>query len=374
MYARDSAYARELAGFRGTPVTELARALIEAGRPVEICTLAPGLGAPVTLEGPMLKMTLLPRRSPARHFVKDLYLDERRQIEAVLKRSDAEIIHAHWTYEFAWAASSDPRPLVVTAHDAPLTIFRHQPDAYRAVRVLVAIIVRSKIRNLTAVSPYLRSSWRREMLYKDPIEVIPNMVRMPRPEDVPSEVGDSQVILDVTNSGRLKNVSTLMAAMKTVRKTHSGAVLRLVGPELTDDSDLARRAEELGVRDVTEFIGEVPFDQLSREYRAASVFAHPSREESFGLAPAEAMAHGLPVIGGEGAGAVPWLLDWGKAGRLTDAKSATSLATDLESLLAAPEARANLGAAGRTRVASEFSPDKIVARWLEKYEQLRSAR
>jgi L-malate glycosyltransferase len=374
MFTQDAAYAREFDGSRGTPVSELARALIGAGRPVEICTLTPGLDGPVIFEGPMLKMIVLPRRSRARHLVKDLYLDERRKIKAVLKRSAAEIIHAHWTYEFAWAASSDPRPLIVTAHDAPLTVFRHQPDAYRAVRAFVAIIVRSKLRTLTAVSPYLRARWRQEMLYRDAIEVIPNMVRTPS-DRTSLRDGNSRVILDVTNSGRLKNVSTLLTAMRIVRKNHSGAVLRLIGPGLTDDSQLARRAEEIGVGDVTEFIGEVPFDQLSNEYRAATVFAHPSREESFGLALAEAMANGLPVIGGKNAGAVPWLLDWGKAGRLTDAGSPTSLAADLESLLTAPQARAALGAAGRARVASEFSPEKVVPRWLERYdEQLRSAR
>jgi glycosyltransferase involved in cell wall biosynthesis len=374
MFPQDAAYARDFDGSRGTPVTELARALIEAGRPVEICTLTPGLDGPVTFEGPMLKMTVLPRRSRARHVVKDLYRAERRQIEAVLKRSDAEVIHAHWTYEFAWAASTDRRPLIVTAHDSPLTVLRHQPDAYRAVRALVAIIVRSKLGTLTAVSPYLRLRWQREMLYRGPIEVIPNMVRTPADQSSPRD-DNSTVILDVTNSGRLKNVSTLLAAMKTVRKNHPGAVLRLIGPGLTDDSDLARRAVEIGVRDVTEFIGEVPFDRLSSEYRTAAVFAHPSREESFGLALAEAMANGLPVIGGRDSGAVPWLLDEGRAGRLTDVTLGALLATEVESMLAAPEARAELGEAGRVRVASEFSPDKIVARWLEKYdEQLRSAR
>jgi glycosyltransferase involved in cell wall biosynthesis len=322
----------------------------------------------------MLKMTVLPRRSRARHVVKDLYRAERRQMEAVLKRSDAEVIHAHWTYEFAWAASTDKRPLIVTAHDSPLTVLRYQPDAYRAVRALVAIIVRPKLGTLTAVSPYLRLRWQREMLYRGAIEVIPNMVRTPTDQTSPRD-DNSSVILDVTNSGRLKNVSTLLAAMKTVRKNHPDAVLRLIGPGLTDDSDLARRAEEIGVRDVTEFIGEVPFDRLSSEYRAAAVFAHPSREESFGLALAEAMVNGLPVIGGRDSGAVPWLLDGGRAGRLTDMTSGALLATEVESMLAAPEGRAELGEAGRVRVASEFSPEKVVARWLEKYdEQLRLAR
>jgi glycosyltransferase involved in cell wall biosynthesis len=35
---------------------------------------------------------------------------------------------------------------------------------------------------------------------------------------------------------------------------------------------------------------------LEREYRRASVFALPSTRESYGMAVAEAMAHGLPVI------------------------------------------------------------------------------
>lgn len=56
------------------------------------------------------------------------------------------------------------------------------------------------------------------------------------------------------------------------------------------------RAAELGLSEQIRVLGSLPDGEPERLYRAADVFAFPSRSEGFGLAALEALASGLPVV------------------------------------------------------------------------------
>jgi glycosyltransferase involved in cell wall biosynthesis len=66
------------------------------------------------------------------------------------------------------------------------------------------------------------------------------------------------------------------------------------------DADIARH--NLGKR--VELLGALPQERMSELYAGADVFVLASRFEGYGMAYAEAIAHGLPVIGTTG-GAIP---------------------------------------------------------------------
>jgi glycosyltransferase involved in cell wall biosynthesis len=55
-------------------------------------------------------------------------------------------------------------------------------------------------------------------------------------------------------------------------------------------------ARELGVADDVVWVGGVPLEETVHFYRAASAFAYPSFNETFGLPILEAMACGCPVV------------------------------------------------------------------------------
>lgn len=91
--------------------------------------------------------------------------------------------------------------------------------------------------------------------------------------------------------------------------------------------------------------GEWPPERVRRAYRAADVFVLPSYHEGYGMAYAEAMAHGLPIIATT-AGAIPETVP-PEAGLLVDPGDAAALAEALRRMLLQPALAARLAAGSR---------------------------
>jgi glycosyltransferase involved in cell wall biosynthesis len=90
--------------------------------------------------------------------------------------------------------------------------------------------------------------------------------------------------------------------------------------------------------------GAVPEARLADLYASSDLFVLPSRHEGFGMAYAEAIAHGLPVIGTT-AGAIPETV--GQAGVLVPPDNVPALAAALRTLIESRAAREKLAAAAR---------------------------
>jgi mannosylfructose-phosphate synthase len=110
---------------------------------------------------------------------------------------------------------------------------------------------------------------------------------------------------DVLALGRMatnKGYDLLLRAMPSVFELVPDA--RLVAAIGSDDSEqdesgvgeLKQVAQELGIADRIKWVQYVPDEDLPNYYRAASVFALPSRYEPFGMVAIEAMACGTPTV------------------------------------------------------------------------------
>ncbi|HKW01235.1 MAG TPA: glycosyltransferase family 4 protein [Vicinamibacterales bacterium] len=121
-----------------------------------------------------------------------------------------------------------------------------------------------------------------------------------------------------------------------------------------DRARLLAKAAALGVASHVIFTGFLPTDGLACLYNSAAVFAMPSRGEGFGLVYLEAMAHGLPCIGSTH-DAAREVIDDGATGYLVDQADGHALADRVTKLLVDENLRRRLGAAGRRRVAEQFS-------------------
>jgi alpha-1,3-rhamnosyl/mannosyltransferase len=108
-----------------------------------------------------------------------------------------------------------------------------------------------------------------------------------------------------------------------------------------------RAFEEIARDDATLWLGEA--DDLAALYKLADAFCSPSSYEGFGLAVAEAMAAGVPVVAARNS-SLPEVV--GDAGVLVDALTPEAIAAALRPLLRDRDGRKRLGAAGAARAAT----------------------
>ena len=103
--------------------------------------------------------------------------------------------------------------------------------------------------------------------------------------------------------------------------------------------------EHTGLIDRITCTGAVTAERLDALYRGADIFAQPSWFEGYGMALADALAYGLPVVATRTGAA---LRNVGpKAGRLVAPGDTRALTRALRALLADPHARADYAAAAR---------------------------
>lgn len=356
-------------GLGGQPVTQLATALLEGGHDVVIVTLDRTVQDEVVLDGPNLRIVAGPYRR--QHRARDAFRAERAYLRRALRRERPDVIHAHWTYEFALGALETRLPTLITVRDWAPAILRWHPHPYRGVRLLMNVVTLVRGRHFTATSPYIRNRLRRVGV-RD-VALIPNALpdgRFSLRDPMYNE--DAPELIALNNGfSRWKNVTTLLQALPLIHKRLPQATLRLVGSGFQPGGPAHQWALSRRLDQNILFQGPVPNKDTISLLKSADLFVHPSLEESFGLVLLEAMATGLPVVGGERTGAVPWVLDEGRAGLLTDVTSPRSMADSVLTVLEQPALWRELSRRGFERAWSEFRLTKVTGQYLACYERIR---
>jgi glycosyltransferase involved in cell wall biosynthesis len=252
----------------------------------------------------------------------------------------ADLIHAHWLLTAAVARFAG-RPWVVTLHGSGSAGRFSDEELARERPRLVRRLLRPAA-SVICVSETLAVAVRAAGL--DAV-VIPNGVR------VPDEVGAPVEPPEVLYVGRLspeKNIDTLVEAVGDLNLVVAG------------DGPLRER--------VPHALGAVPHAEVERLLQRASVLVAPCEREGFGLAAAEAMAFGRPVVAAAG-GALLDLVADGETGLLVPPRDAPALRAAVERLLRDPELRQRLGRAGRSFARERFGWDGVIERTLEVYRR-----
>jgi glycosyltransferase involved in cell wall biosynthesis len=134
------------------------------------------------------------------------------------------------------------------------------------------------------------------------------------------------------------------------RLGHRSWHLTCAGAARTDGTYAAEIVERLthaGLADRVTFAGDLAEDALAAAYNRADAFVLPTRHEGYGMAVAEAVMRGLPVVSTP-TGAIPELVD-ARSGAIVPIDDVAALMAALDTLIADDSARARLAAGARAR-------------------------
>jgi glycosyltransferase involved in cell wall biosynthesis len=355
-------------------IAQLVRALLDCGHAVSVFALDPCSSQVETWCGPGLKVHVCPMRARARNRALDCFAAERTYLGRAMSQDPCEVIHAHWTYEFALAALRTGRPTLVTVHDAPWRVLRFLPNLYRLLRLGMAWLVARRAQHLSAVSPYVAEHFRRYLGFRRKIHVIPNGLSEScyAPGPISGERGGNCTFAaTLTGWGKLKNAESLLRAFQLTRRVLPQAKLLLFGYGYGAGEAADLWAAKNGLAQGVEFVGQVPHQTLIRRLRnEVNIYVHPALEECCPLSVLEAMALGLPVIGGETSGGVPFVLGNGEAGVLVDVRAPSQVAAKMVALAQDTALRAEKSRAAWEKAAADFRIRKIVQQYTDLYGRI----
>lgn len=161
-------------------------------------------------------------------------------------------------------------------------------------------------------------------------------------------------------TGRLVGTKGVRYLIEAMRSVDSRLVIMGQGPEAERLKALAKR---FGVEDKVTFTGHVSEEEKVRLMSSCKIFAIPSLFESFGLAVAEAMTYGKPVVASD-VGGLPEVV--GDGGILVPPRSPSDIAAALNRLLKDDDLRHDMGQRAKRHIA-RFSWDNIASRMEQIY-------
>lgn len=257
-----------------------------------------------------------------------------------------------------------PVSFAATGLDIPIIASEHiVRDHYknRPLEYLLLFLSSFKLSAITVLSESVRSAY--PAILRKKMVVVPNPVKKARQyADVLGDRSETRTILNIGRLDPQKDQKTLIQAFGRIAPRHPEWHLKIFGAgDLLDE--LKALISSLGLEMRVSI--EPPKADIHLEYEQAQIFALSSRYESFGLATAEAMAHGLPAIGFKDCPGTNELITDGVNGLLVSGGDrVSSFAEGLECLISNPDLRVRLGQEAVKSV-DRYTIDNVLKRWEE---------
>lgn len=370
-------------GYQGAPfMAALIGELIGRGHDISVFTtdrwLPHDTSEPVLVLGERVRVYYCPQRPRAYRFsgttpgrILDLFRHERRHLARAIREDSPDVVHAHWTYEFALAAIESGKPHVITAHDSPRRVLCYMPSVYRLGRYIMARQVLSKARFVTAVAPYIKDELQRYSRAR--ISIVPNPLSRTLLDEEPVFAHPNQdfqrVSMVLNGWSKLKNAKAAFIAFAKLRRLLPGLRLSAIGFDFGPGEKAERWCESEGVSEGVDFLGALPHTEVISHLRRSCVLLHPALEEAHPMAVCEAMAIGLPVVAGKAAGGVPWLVGNEGAEGLADVADVESIVRTTVRVLQHRHVWEKLSSAGRSRIRTLCDPGLVASAFEEIYRQ-----
>ncbi len=290
------------------------------------------------------------------------------EVGRLCRVAPVDVLHAHWWVPGGvsawWSRTAAKPPYIVTVHGTDVRLL----DRSRLARAVARRVFR-KAAVITAVSSYLAERVAR-MTGIDAARI----VVQPMPVDVARFNRLSQGGGGIVSVGRLtkqKNLGVVLRALAELKRDGIDVPLRLIGDGPERES-LKARAKRLNLLDRVEFAGAVEPDEVTRAVGDADVSVFAARQEGFGLAAAESLMLGVPVVALESGGGVKDVVPESGAGRLVPDGNPKAMASAIASFLKDDTGRHLAAERGRT-LKRELEPGAVAAVFESLYEDARTS-
>ena len=303
----------------------------------------------------------------------DFYKIEVNKIVTKIYETKPDFVHAHWSYEFAFAAILSGLPHLVTVHDNAWKVLWYYKNLYRCFRLIMSEYVLKNLKYASTVSPYMFDYVKARC---ENVRVIPNPITLPKTRLQVSELIkerkpklNSPKVLMINNGwNEHKNGNEGLKAFKLFQKKYPNAKLYLFGSGSEINGLAYKDATKLNLHNNIHFMGVVKRETIMIHLQEAHLLLHPALEESFGVVLTEAMSMGVPVIGGQKSGAVPWVID--NDDLLCNVKKHSEITNKMLFLFSNKEVYTQLAIKCYDNVVDRFSNEKVVGLYLNYYEEI----
>jgi glycosyltransferase involved in cell wall biosynthesis len=174
---------------------------------------------------------------------------------------------------------------------------------------------------------------------------------------------------------RLKRAEVFLRSIPMVLKTYPEQTFVVIGEKGNAYQRLHTLASDLGIQGSVDFIGSIENAEVAHWLQRSRIYVQISDTETFGVAIAEAMSSGTPVVVSH-RGAIAELV--GSHGVFVDHNDPISVAEGILGLLTKTnEQRLGIGAEARERIVEHYSYDKrraAIQRVIEDLSSLQTRR
>jgi glycosyltransferase involved in cell wall biosynthesis len=296
------------------------------------------------------------------------------QIAREVPQSDCDVLHTHgiWMHP-SWVALAWKRrwqrPHVASVRGMlEPWAWRHHAWKKRPIWWLL------EQRNLRSASLLHATSAQEARSFRErglsgPIAILPNGVDVPNINFVDRREKPSgpRTALFLSRIHPKKGLRLLIEAWAKVRPL--GWQLQIAGP---DEDGHQRELQQLisaaGLSEVISFVGTLQGEHKTQAFLQSDLFILPTHSENFGIAIAEALAHGIPVITTHGA---PWeALQTHRCGWWVPVTSEGIAAALNEAIQLDERERTLMGIRGRDWMEQQFSWPRLARQMIECYDWL----
>jgi glycosyltransferase involved in cell wall biosynthesis len=287
------------------------------------------------------------------------------RLASFVGKQKIQLIHAHMARDYPLAAYAGRRN-----PDAKLVVTRHVLFPLNRLHRITL----SRVTRVVAVSEAVgRQLCMQKIVPPEKVTVVHNGIDIARFEtamrqfdreqfcrrwDVPEK---STLVGSVGSLNPLKGHEDFLQAAARVADIFPGAYFIVAGVDVTarqlNRTNLECLVRKLKLESRLRFIGKM--DDVVPLFCALDISVSASHSESFGLAIAEAMTTGTPVVATETEGAKE-IIRHGETGLLVGVRDVVALAEAIGALLNDEERRQRIGHSAREEVRLRFSLDRMV--------------